>query len=245
MLPPGLFVLALVVACVLMAKSISSGSRMRIAFVLTVFTALCIYLGSISPVTDMLIRPLENRYEPLNLIDAKDADAIVVLGGGIVVNSPEYEGDGSLRPDALKRAVYAAQLFQQLKLPLIVSGGRPLRGNGEAEAVVAARTLVSLGVPSSYVVKEEASRNTWENAQLIAKDYGFRQVVLVTSAYHMRRSIKAFRDNGMEPIPAPTDYKPNRIPYGLIDFFPNAGSLGVLYRALHEYIGMMFYAVRY
>ena len=141
--------------------------------------------------------------------------------------------------------MYAAQLFKQLKLPLIVSGGSPLRGKGEAEAVVAARTLVSLGVPISYVVKEEESRNTWENAQLIAEKYGYRRVILVTSAYHMRRSIKAFRDNGMEPVPAPTDYKPNRIPYKLIDYFPNAGSLGDLYRALHEYLGMLFYAVRY
>lgn len=249
MLPPGIFVLALVAACILLATKTSRGRRMRAALVLTISTAVCLYLGSISPVTDLIIRPLENKYPPLDMAAAASAAAsaaaIVVLGGGIVTSSPEYEGRGSLRTDALKRAVYAVQLHNQLQLPVIVSGGSPLRGEGEAEAVVAARTLVSLGVPADSVLAEGKSRNTWENARFVSEEYGFKRVVLVTSAYHMGRSVKAFVDNALDPVPAPTDYKTSRSKYRLIDFFPDAGAMSDLGRALHEYLGMVYYAIRY
>ena len=244
-LPPGLIVVALTVVLVLMGKSISRAKEIRWAFVLLVCTAVCVYLSSITPVADMLIRPLENRYEPLSEGDASEAEAIVVLGGGILESSPEYDNRGSLLPDALKRLVFAAQLSSAMDLPIVVSGGKPLRKSDKAEADVAADTLISLGIPNARIFKEGRSRNTWENARFVSENFSYRKVVIVTSAYHMVRSVRAFKNNGFDVIPAPTDYKSDRGSYQIMDFFPDVGSFYGTYRALHEYIGVVFYALRY
>jgi uncharacterized SAM-binding protein YcdF (DUF218 family) len=204
-----------------------------------------LYLLSVEPVQDLLLFPLENRYPPLSG-EAPGAQAIVVLGGGTVQASPEAgEGRDSLSAHSLKRLVYAFGLRDRYPAVYILSGGKVFDYGQETEADVAARFLVSLGLPPERVKTETESRNTWQNARSAA-GFGYRKVVLVTSAWHMPRSVFCFEKNGISVIPAPTDYYCARnSKYDLLSFLPSMGAFLGTTTALHEYLGILSYRILY
>jgi len=241
-LPPGIFVVLLVACLILLLIK-----KNTIARIVLIASIAILYTFSIEPVSDGLIFPLENRYPPLSEMPTKDTvDYIVVLGGGIIPKSPEENNLGSLHSDALKRTHYAARVHRESGIPVIVAGGKPLfSSEAESESAVAARVLAQSGVAPQMVQQESESRNTWENAANLKNLYDADSIILVTSAYHMLRSVQSFRDNGIECIPAPTDYKVARVPYDLLSFLPNPFYLSNSYRALKEYVGIVYYYFRY
>jgi uncharacterized SAM-binding protein YcdF (DUF218 family) len=115
----------------------------------------------------------------------------------------------------------------------------------EPEALVAKRMLLELGVNKEQIYLEDESGNTWENALYIKKRYDPVKVLLVTSAFHMIRSMYCFEKNDIQCIPAPTDYKANSSEYSYRSFFPSIGSFSGSYIALKEYIGLVYYKIRY
>jgi uncharacterized SAM-binding protein YcdF (DUF218 family) len=239
-LPPGCII------AVLAAITFFISRRYKIALALV--TAL-LYLLSIEPVADLLLRPLEDAYPPLaNLNGAppKKSLALVVLGGGTVQGSPEAGlAMDTLASDAMKRAVYAFTLRNDFHGPYIFSGGKVFDYGQEAEAATAGRLWTSLGLHRGRFIMESNSRNTWENARETAR-FGYKQIILVTSAYHTPRSVFCFEQNGMTVIPAPTDYKCEQGKrYGFFSFMPSMQSLYKSYLALHEYIGIFSYRLMY
>jgi uncharacterized SAM-binding protein YcdF (DUF218 family) len=261
LLPPGLFLLLSLTALLLLflslrqekrktgAASRKAGTRLsRTATVLTALLAAGLYTLSIEPVSELLLRPLEQAHPPLlrgePYIDlySVEAEAIVVLSGGTVTRSPEEGGRASPGPETLKRLTYAYRLHLASGLPIITTGGTPLSAGAGGEAM--GRYLVALGADPKTVFTEEASRNTFENAALVAKQYDHRKVILVTSAYHMPRSVWTFKQMGFQVVPAPTDYKIDGDGYSLWSFFPSMNSLHDSYRALHEYAGILYYLWR-
>ncbi|MDR3200637.1 MAG: YdcF family protein [Spirochaetales bacterium] len=237
-LPPGCFVLGLAVFALFFPR------RRRLA--MTLIAAL-LYILSIEPAQDILLKPLENAYPPLDMRAAADAQALVVLGGGTIQASPEAgEGRDSLASGALGRAVYAFGLRDIFTGPYIAAGGRVFDYGQETEADVAGRLLVSLGLPQERVLKEAESRNTWQNAKSIARLFGYNKIILVTSAYHMRRSVFCFENNGFSVIPAPTDYWCARNSYyDIFSFLPSLDALAGTYAAMHEYVGLLYYRLAY
>jgi len=238
-LPPGIFILLLIFCLILLHFR-----KIKLLRITLILTAVLLYLFSIEPVKDALIMPLENRYPALQVNSDIEADYIIILGGGTIGASPEEGGRGSLSPDALKRLYYGAYLHKQYKLPIIVTGGRIFNNDKESEARVAAKTLAIMGVSSNQVLQEGNSRNTWENALLVEREISPGRVLLVTSAYHMARSMMSFTKNGISCIAAPTDYKSERTGYTLLSFLPSMGSFTNSYRALHEYIGYLYYSLK-
>ena len=92
---------------------------------------------------------------------------------------------------------------------------------------------------------ETNSRNTWENARETMK-LGYEKVVLVTSAYHIKRSVYCFNRQGVSVIAAPTDYKCDRgYNYDFFSFLPSISCLNNSYLALHEYVGLLIYRIIY
>jgi uncharacterized SAM-binding protein YcdF (DUF218 family) len=239
-LPPGCIIAVLALITFFISRRYKS--------TLVLVTAL-LYLLSIEPVADLLLRPLEDAYPPLpNLSDThpKKTLALVVLGGGTVQGSPEAGSElDTLTSDAVKRAVYAFTLRNDFYGPYIFSGGRVFDYGQDTEAATAGRLWTSLGLHRGRFMLETNSRNTWENAKETAR-LGYKQIVLVTSAYHMPRSVFCFERNGMTVIPAPTDYKCDRSKrYDFFSFMPSMKSLNKSYIALHEYIGSLSYHLMY
>jgi len=238
MLPPGFFILCLIALIFFVPR--------KFKYFLGLIT-LFLYLLSIQPVSDILLKPLEDAYPPLSQeVDVDWPQAIVVLGGGTIQGSPEAgAGQDVLTADAMKRAVYAFTLRDIFPVPFIFSGGKVFEYDQEPEAVAASRLFESLGLPAERFISEPNSRNTWENARETAK-LGIEQAIIVTSAYHIKRSVYCFENNGISVIPAPTDYKCARgRRYGFLSFLPSNGALNNSSLALHEYIGLLYYRLVY
>jgi uncharacterized SAM-binding protein YcdF (DUF218 family) len=140
-------------------------------------------------VSSWLVRSLEAQIPPTVV---PTAEAIVVLGGATKPALPPRPGvDLSEQGD---RIFYAAQLYKQQKAPLIiVSGGRlDWTRRGTPESADMANILSQIGVPASVIIQEPDSLNTYENAVNVRKilnSRDIRQILLVTSAMHMPRSL--------------------------------------------------------
>lgn len=167
-----------------------------------------LWLSSNVWTTNWMLQSLEWQHIPQG--DLPKAEAIVMLGGATSSQSyPRVNVDLSERGD---RVFYTAQLYKQGKAPLIViSGGRiDWMESGTAEATDVAQMLVKdFGIPAEAIVEEPDSMNTYENAvnvQKILQQRHIKQVLLVTSALHMPRSLRIFRKLKMNVIAAPSDY---------------------------------------
>lgn len=212
---------------------------------LIVFGLLSLYLLSTDLVANLLIRPLENNYPPLQ--EKVKADVIVILTAGL--SDLSYHGLEH-RPDSssLERLVEGYQIYKQLSgVPVIISGGRadPTKPNisiGESLG----RTAIALGIPKNNLLVEDDSVNTYEGAlrvSAILKGKGQR-VVLVTSASHMARSVRLYKKVGFDVIPAPTNFIGEPISLNLYSFIPTAGSLTNSSTALYEYLSTLWYILR-
>ncbi len=211
-------------------------------------------LGSNSWVANSLVRSLEWQQIPEK--ELPTADAIVVLGGATKSAFPPRPAvDLSEEGD---RVLYGAQLYREGKAPLVIaSGGRvDWRGGGPSESGDMAEVLETLGVPTSAILQDPSSLNTYQNAvnvRQIMKERGIQRVLLVTSAMHMPRSLRIFQRQGIEAIPAPTDFlvtkqeieEPNNSPQAtLLSLLPDADRLQNTTRVLKEYIGTVVYRLR-
>jgi len=169
---------------------------------------------------------------PVTLAQARSAQAIVILGGG-VRNAPEYGGDTVGRL-TLDRVRYGALVARATGLPVLVTGGGT-SGGTRAEADVMRQTLErEFGVPVRWT--EDRARNTHENAQFSAarlEHEGVQRVVLVAHGFDMRRARAEFTAAGLEVVPAPT-FVPGDGPFELTDLIPNVGALQASYYALYE-----------
>jgi uncharacterized SAM-binding protein YcdF (DUF218 family) len=253
-LPPGSIVLLFVLGFIfsLFRKSDRARAWSK-AFV--VFGALAFIVCSLGPLADLALLPLENGHSalgPAGTLEAKDVEgctAVIVLGSGTTAFSPDEGGGSSLGPRAARRVSYAYRLARRLGLPLVFSGGKVFESAGqEGEAQAAQRFLTESGMDGRRIMIEDKSVSTWENAVLSAatlKAAGLApKAILVTSAFHMPRAVMSFRKNGIEVVPAPTDYLADRSPKDWTSWIPSAEGCGKISMALHEYLGWLWYSLK-
>lgn len=220
-------------------------SRSRLARSLVILGVLLLGALSLGVVARALLAPLEAKHPPLAPAAwaRLPVDAVVVLGAGRYRSPPEFAADDVAGP-ALERLRYGALLARASGRPLLVTGGAPdggQRSEGEAMRDALQRDF---GVGVRWV--ESASANTAENARLSATQLlpqGARRIALVTHAWHMPRAVAAFERAGFVVLPAPTAYRALR-PLLPTDFVPRAGAMNESSVALHEWIGIAWYALR-
>jgi uncharacterized SAM-binding protein YcdF (DUF218 family) len=139
---------------------------------------------------------------------------------------------------------YAAKLHRETGKPILVTGGKPL-GNSLSEGEQMKQVLTQeFNVPVQWV--EGESDNTLENARWSFKTLkaaDISKVYLVTHAWHMPRSQKAFENAGFTVIPAATAFT-TRYQTDLLTFMPNAGALHDSGIFMHEMIGMAWYRLK-
>lgn len=236
LLPPLNLVIVAVIGLLLRRK------RPLIARILLGTSVTLLYLLSTPFFAGMLLHSLEG--EP-RIVDTRKptADAIVVLGGGTYFNAPEYGGD-TVSNASLLRIRYAAKLYRETGKPILVTGGKPL-GNALSEAQQMKQVLEQeFKVPVQWA--EGESDNTLENARLsypILKAAGIKRIYLITHAWHMPRSARAFQSAGFEVVPAATAYTTS-YQTNLISFIPSAGALDSSRIVMHEMIGMLWYRLK-
>lgn len=250
-----LFLYPLGLACLLMVVALVMWWRRSRLVPVPITLALILLLGGSSGwVANALTKSLEWQYMPR--VALPTADAIVVLGGATKSAFPPRPGvDLSESGD---RVLYGAQLYREGKAPVVIaSGGRiNWRGGGPSESADMAEIMKTLGVPTSAILQDPTSLNTHQNAvnvKKLMKERGIQRVLLVTSAMHMPRSLKIFQRQGIEAIPAPTDFlvtqhdleeSTNTTEAIVLNLLPDTDRLDKTTRALKEYIGTVVYRLR-
>jgi uncharacterized SAM-binding protein YcdF (DUF218 family) len=205
-----------------------------------------------------LVWGLEERAVRLMPDPLPAADAVLVLGGGLVPPLPPRRRVEV--SDAADRLLTGVDLIRQGKAPwLVVSGGRVTFASGDPsppEATYAATLAASLGVPPERIVRSEAPRNTAEEAmamRAIARERGWRTLLLVTSATHLPRATATFRHlTDLRIVPVACDFQlAARNQSGqataeslVLDLLPNAGSLASTTSSLKELLGLTVYRLR-
>ncbi|MBU2591679.1 MAG: YdcF family protein [Nitrospinae bacterium] len=237
LMPPGIFILLLMGA----AGRLFYKKRWK-AGLFNLLMGILMWLISISPASDMMLRGLESNFKiPAN----PRGDVIILLGGGVYDGAPDLSGIGAPSEEMSGRIITAVRLQKRLDIPIIVSGGIVFKGR--AEAVVVKRFLIDLGVPPSKIIAEEKSRDTIENAKYtmeICRKRNYKRPILVTSAYHMKRSIMSFEKVGADVLPLPANFRTwENKRYGWDDYLPR-GFDGTA-TALREYLGFIFYRLAY
>jgi uncharacterized SAM-binding protein YcdF (DUF218 family) len=176
---------------------------------LLVFSVLLLALCGFSPIGKLLILPLEERFPPWDASHGAP-DGIVVLGGGIDPDLSAEIGRPALGRSG-DRIVATAELARRYpNARIIYSGGNPnLIGDASAkEADYGLAILEELGVAKARLTAERQSRNTVENAEFakaVARPKGGERWLLVTSAFHMPRSMGVFRRAGFKVEAYPVD----------------------------------------
>jgi uncharacterized SAM-binding protein YcdF (DUF218 family) len=203
-----------------------------------------LYLCSTVFFADFLMGTLEDGYPPKALSVAAEADAIVLMGGAIRGDTHMGTlGDMNQQAD---RLIHALALYKAGKAPrLVVTGGGAPGTRSEAEIML--DLLVLMGVPPRAILLEDKSRNTHQNAVHTAQmleNLGINKILLVTSAFHMRRSEALFKAKGLEVIPAPTDYQRLVGPVTMPSWLPSVGNLWQTTHAVHEHLGYWVYRFR-
>lgn len=201
-------------------------------------------IAAFSPLGNWLLYPLESRFPPWNATGGAP-DGIIVLGGSIDADL-SVAHHGAVVRGAADRVIAVAVLARQYPNARIVfSGGSGnLLSNDAREADYAGALFESLGVAKARLMMERRSRNTQENAEFskaMVQPKSGERWLLITSAFHMPRSVGLFRKAGFAVEPYPVDWRVG----GQDDLFSFSAmaseGLGRTEIALHEWLGLMAY----
>jgi uncharacterized SAM-binding protein YcdF (DUF218 family) len=200
--------------------------------------------GLLTPLGALLLRPLEDRF-PQPPADMQEPTGIVVLGGAVASGRSEARGQISLTPDGA-RTTTAVELARRYPAARLVFTGGPdtLLGHGLAEAISAKKLWLSLGVPAERMTFEAKSRNTWENAVFtrdLVKPKSGEIWLLVTSAWHMPRSVGIFRRIGFDVVPYPVEYHTFGDARDFLFFPKMTEEVIMLDESVREWIGLLAY----
>jgi uncharacterized SAM-binding protein YcdF (DUF218 family) len=197
-----------------------------------------------SPLGYVLLHPLEQRFPPWD--SSRGApDGIVILGASVEADLSAAHGMPVVRaaPDRIIRAAVLAHAYPNARV--VFSGGSAnLISNDAREADYAAGIFEGLGIATSRLIMERRSRNTLENAEFsrdLVKPKPGERWLLVTSAFHMPRSVGLFRKAGFAVEPYPVDWRTG----DRFDFaaFSSAGADGLTRTdtGIREWIGLIAY----
>jgi uncharacterized SAM-binding protein YcdF (DUF218 family) len=205
--PPGIFILIF-----LLNSFIVKNKVLRI---LNLLSALILYIISISPTTDLMKEFLKVKVNA----NFQKPDVIFVPGAG-------------LSDESVSRIVKAYELYKIYNVPIVISGYK-------IEAKMMKSKLLMFSIPDSMLILDSLARNTFENVQnfkKISKIKNFKNVIVVSSDYHLKRIEKIFKNSNLNLKFVPS----NQIDWTaktILDIVPSYASFSRNIRYLNEIIG--------
>lgn len=185
-------------------------------------------------------------YKPAKLPAGSHYSCVIILGG-FSVSSPEDSGYFNVLAD---RFIQAASLYKQgIADHILMTGGSgSVMKENFREADWANKQFLKLGIPQSDILLENKSRNTLENGaftkNLLDSLHLKPPYLLVTSAFHMRRSVWVFQKEGVPVVPYPSNYMAGVGKFSLMDVLPQAMPLDVWTLYIKEVIGCAAYYIK-
>ena len=240
MLMPTNFLLVLGLAGALLLVSRFAALGRKLLVVSVVLLAIC----GFSPLGNILLYPLEQRFPPWDATRGAP-DGIIVLGGAVEADLSVAHGVPVTKSAADRMIAGAALARRYPDARIVFTGGSAnLISNDAKEADYASQIFASLGISKARMIMERLSRNTQENAEftksLVGPKAGERWL-LVTSAFHMPRSVGLFRKAGFAVEPYPVDWQVGGAA-DLLAFSPRATEgLTHTETAVREWMGLVAY----
>ena len=239
MLLPTNFLIGLgLIGAILLATRFARAGRRLVVTALVLLA-----IAGFSPLGNLLLYPLEQRFPPW-VPGPSAPDGIIVLGGSIDPDLSIAHDTTVVRsaPDRITAAAGLAHRYPNARI-VFTGGSSNLISNDAREADFAAALFESLGVSASRLTMERSSRNTQENAEFtraLAAPMAGQRWLLVTSAFHMPRSVGLFRKAGFAVEPYPVDWRVGRD--NLFSFSNQAtDGLGRTDQAVREWVGLVAY----
>ncbi len=206
---------------------------------LTAIATLAFLVIAVAPTDDWFLKALEDRFPAPRELPAH-IDGIIALGGAIDAERTLAHGLPSLTTDGERITAFVtlARRYPDAKL-VFTSGSASIFPGRPREADTAKQAFADLGLDTSRIIFERDSRNTVENAvysKRLADPKPGETWILITSAWHMPRSVGIFRVAGWPVVPYPVAYRSGGA-YE-IEF---ASHLGFVDQGVHEWIGLIAY----
>jgi len=205
--------------------------------------AVGLLLIGFSPLGKLIARPLEDRF-PGPTADARPVHGIIVLGGAIGYSRGQVAFN-----EAASRMTVAIELAKKHPgATLVFTGGDGalIGHDGRSEADAAGELFRLAGIEDARLVLENRSRNTRENA-LFTRDLvqpnPAERWLLVTTAFHMPRSIGCFRVAGLELEAFPVDYRTDGDERDLLPFRHMFNGMQITDLAVKEWVGLIVYRI--
>ena len=217
--------------------------KQRKGLVIAALALALLWLISCHGTAVWLARTVLPQFAPLTLAQLKSqqVQAIVVLGGGMFPEAPEY-GQAQPSPATAARLRYGIWLSKQSGVPIAFTGGSGWSAKNDAQTSEAAVTARVAREDYNVTLRwlESQSRDTAENARLLApllKRDGIQRVALVTDAWHMPRAAAAFERTGLRVSPAPMGFLLANH-QGYMEWVPTVSGLSTSTRVLQELLGI-------
>lgn len=218
--------------------------RRALGLALTTLSLVGLLVLSLPAVAFSLMSRLEGPPLP-NSRAVGDAQAIVILAGGVSRGAVDWGGD-TISLFTLQRVRYGAWLAKETRLPVLITGAAPRNDGRPGEAAMMRAVLQDeFGVPVKWM--DDRARTTAGNAREAAallRESGIKRVALVTSAFHMPRAQRVFERAGLQVLPARTGYfgyAGGRFEWPHL--VPNGDALRLSYLALREMAANLLYLV--
>lgn len=219
-----------------LASILAKFNLKNLSRICTALGIVLLYVLSI-PFTAQTLKDRLITEDHLSLDDYKQAQAIVLLGGGLR-DSKELYAPLVSTAIQLERLRYAAYLQKETNLPLLITGASP---TGAVEAKIAANELQTFfNIPTKWI--EPKALTTEENAhftQQMLLPEQIQKIILVTNEWHMPRAKLLFEKQGFIVFPASVGEGKTPESYGLtiMHFVPQGGALAKNMQLLKEWIG--------
>jgi len=196
------------------------------------------FLFSYPPFVNTLLYSIESNYPTLHQVP-KEIKYIYVLGGGhntdkmLPITSEVNEA-------SVVRLNEGIRLYQQLnKNAKIIVSGHSGFYNNTSHALMQEELAIALGVQKEHIILRPKPRDTQEEAMAAKSLLGNEPFILVTSASHMVRAMKFFKQEGLAPIPAPTNHQASIKHLNYTKFF-SSEALEKSRILFHEVLGMVW-----
>lgn len=188
------------------------------------------------------------EYQPIPFAELQDYDVAIVFSG--VTRGSKTPRDRVYFREGADRITHTLQLYNEGKVKhIIVSGGL---GFEQVENSAAADRLKSFltmaGVPDSVITVEPEAVNTYENAvktaEILNRDFVNQKYLLVTSAFHMKRSELCLKKQGIVFDTFPAGYLTDRPTFNFEDVvIPRATAIEKWEKLFKEWVGLATYKV--
>lgn len=242
--PPGiLIVLCFTAGLLSLFRTDEKRRRFRSPSLFFFSISMILYVFSIPCIAKITLSPLEEGF-PFEVPEPEGKTVVLVLAGGIW-SMDDKDNQFAMSAETLQRFVAGVALSRKSGYPLLFSGGYPEKASLEQINYMVRRTAEDVGF-SGILLVEGASRTTWENllfSSKIISTEGFEDVILVTSGFHLKRSLRAARhilqNVRIHPFPS------GRLEGGgagtIIDYLPSPSAMRNTSLALRELFGLFAY----